>query len=231
MRRPVRLGRRGRERLQLRQAERGERRQGAEGGHARIRRLVGDARRRRFAGLALASAGAGAAASFDRSRRLGGRGDLGRRLIGAEAAPGTGSPAGSRSATVRRHGLVERCRRRPAVVEAASAEPSSRMSRLISGSTASAASVGDSLSTPPASSEAAVAASRRSAEVSSCSARRVSSSGVGLLQEAGGELVQQAADLLGGVRRTGALPRRCRGRSPASGRGRARASARGATGR
>ena len=44
-----------------------------------------------------------------------------------------------------------------------------------------------------------MAASRRSAELSSCSARRASSSGDGCVQEAGGELVQQAADLLGGV--------------------------------
>ena len=47
------------------------------------------------------------------------------------------------------------------------------------GSMAIAGSIGDSLSWPSASSEAAVAASRRIAELSSCSARRASSSGDG----------------------------------------------------
>ena len=68
-----------------------------------------------------------------------------------------------------------------------------------SGSTAIAGSTGDSLSLPSASSDAAVAASRRSAELSSCSARRDQQLGRRLLQEAGGELMQQAADVFGGV--------------------------------
>ena len=72
-------------------------------------------------------------------------------------------------------------------------------SSVSKGSTAIAGSIGETLSCPSASSDAAVAASRRSAELISCSARRTSSSGAGCCRKPGRELVQQAADLFGGV--------------------------------
>ena len=87
----------------------------------------------------------------------------------------------------------------PSAYESLAAGASSMPSSVSKGSTAIAGSIGDSLSCPSASSEAAVAASRRIAELTSCSARRASSSGDGSLQEAGGELMQQAADVLGGI--------------------------------
>ena len=90
------------------------------------------------------------------------------------------------------------------------------MSRLSSGSTASAASARrlalDAAGELGGRGHRLEAARRLELVLGEAAQQR----GLGLLQEAGGELVQQAADLLGGVRRTGAPPRRCRGRSPAS---------------
>ena len=156
--------------------------EGAQGAEHRRRRLVvldaglGGGRRR------------GRAASATARRRPARRAvgaSIGRRVAVAPRAS-TGAAAG-------------RCRRFGAAAAAAPASAtgawpsagtsaccgslaagaSSRPSSDSSGSTAIAGSTGDSLSLPSASSDAAVAASRRSAELSSCSERRTSSSGAG----------------------------------------------------
>jgi hypothetical protein len=199
VRRPVRFGRRGGERLQLREAERGEGCQGTEGRHARLGGLLsldplgGNVRRRldrcscflgRGPGLELAPCRRGDFdRGFGRRRRFGHwldrlrrRGD-GRSLQVLVEWSGRGPLrlfGGARSARLAHVEAHERLDRTRGVSGRLGFDPAGELRRR-----------GRRLQ-----------AQRRGQFVLGQAGQQL---GIGLLQEAGGKLVQQAPDFLGGI--------------------------------